>query len=108
MEFLKDDIFKRQNYGPCQLFLDYMRLVISLHSRNLGGGLNRNSSKIRKTNKSYDTPGIRGADTEMSKATKIIFPTDQKKSVGNIDLSNRLSRSMDRLVELLADNTECD
>ena len=44
----------------------------------------------------------------MSKATKIIFPSDQKKSVGNIDLSNRLSRSMDRLVELLADNTECD
>ena len=45
----------------------------------------------------------------MSKATKIIFPSDQKKSSGgNIDLSNRLSRSMDRFVERLTGNTGSD
>ena len=43
-------------------------------------------------------------DIEMSKAIKIIFPSDQRKSVGNIDLSNRLSRSMDRFVIELQKN----
>ena len=80
--------------------------MLSLHYCNLGGGLNQNSSKIRKTNtastirqSALGTQDISVAATEMSKATKIIFPSDQKKSLGNIDLSNRLSRSMDRLVE---------
>ena len=37
----------------------------------------------------------------MSKEIKIIFPTEKRNSVGNADISNRLSRSMDSVESIV-------